>query len=276
MPARWLANAVVTIPTSSGPANDVTFPDSANSPKNCVILSAGASRTSSVRAAACSGPAAIPMNSPMAMKNFSAGAANSPAPAHRRRDRNNEQDMIAARRKDRDSREQQNDEAAEHHGLGPDTIVELAAHIGADRCGDRQQDAEHADLDRAPAEGAGRIDAAEREQREQRVGVDHVGEQEHRDIAVLRQPAQRHGEFAQAVRHGGAERHRGRPVRREGKQRQDEHHEPHRAQRPDRAVALAQHGIEPEQRREAEQRLAGVRVGGEEAEHEDEAMSPPT
>ena len=37
MPARWLANTVVTIATSSGPENDVTFPDSANSPKNCVI-----------------------------------------------------------------------------------------------------------------------------------------------------------------------------------------------------------------------------------------------
>ena len=43
-----------------------------------------------------------------------------------------------------------------------------------------------------------------------------------------------------------------------------------RTQRPDRAVAFAQHGVEPEQRRHAEQRLAGLRIGGKEAEHEDE------
>ena len=66
MPAFWLAVAAVTMPTSSGPANEVIFPDSANSPKNCVMRSAGASRANSERVAACTGPATAPIKSPTA------------------------------------------------------------------------------------------------------------------------------------------------------------------------------------------------------------------
>ena len=64
MPAFWLAVMAVIAPISSGPTNEVTFQVSANSPKYCAIRSCGASRISSERDAACSGPPAAPIKHP--------------------------------------------------------------------------------------------------------------------------------------------------------------------------------------------------------------------
>ena len=63
-PARWLANTVVASATSVGPRKDVTFPDSANSPKNSPTRSGGASRAIRLRDEACSGPATRPISRP--------------------------------------------------------------------------------------------------------------------------------------------------------------------------------------------------------------------
>ena len=71
--------------------------------------------------------------------------------------------------------------------FGPSRSSSLPPSHAPKRAGDREHDAEGADLDRVPAEGAGGIDAAEREQRHQAVGVDHVGEQERRQRFLLRQ-----------------------------------------------------------------------------------------
>jgi hypothetical protein len=61
-----LTVTAVTLATKVGAANDVIFPESANSPKNSASFSCGASRANSVREAACSGPAARPLNNPSA------------------------------------------------------------------------------------------------------------------------------------------------------------------------------------------------------------------
>ena len=60
-------------------------------------------------------------------------------------------------------------------------------------------------------------------------------------------------------------------IRRQQEHRRHEDDEPDRGQRTGDAIALMRHGIETEQRHESEQRAPGVRVGGEEAEHEDQA-----
>ena len=122
-----------------------------------------------------------------------------------------------------------------------------------------------------PAEGAGGIDAAEGEQRHQPVGVDHVGEQEERQRSLLRQLAERAFQLQQSRSQRLAHRTLRRIIRRQQEHRRHEDDEPDRGQRPGDAVALMSGGIKPEQRREAKQRAAGIGIGGEEPEHEDEA-----
>ncbi len=60
-------------------------------------------------------------------------------------------------------------------------------------------------------------------------------------------------------------------IRRQQEHRQREDDEPDAGQGTRDAIALMGDGIEPEQRREAEQRVAGLRAGGEKAEHQDKA-----
>src|SRR6266581_15215 len=184
----------------------------------------------------------------------------------RRRDRH-EADAVGIDRENRRRRQDQDHEAAEDHPLRAVTVVELAAQKSADRARDGQQDAEGPDLDRAPAERAGRVDAAEREQRDQPVGTDHVGEQKQREIALARQLPDRLRKRAEpgAQRVGNAALPR--PVRREGEQRPSEDDQPDRRERSGGAVALVAERIETEQRGNAEQRLAGGGTGGQQTEH---------
>ena len=102
MPAFWLASAAVTTPTSNGPRNDVTLPESANSPKNWVMRSAGASRTSRVREAACSGPAASPISSPANTIGAFRGRGEQAAARSRRRNRADQRNVVAVDQQDRD------------------------------------------------------------------------------------------------------------------------------------------------------------------------------
>lgn len=64
----------------------------------------------------------------------------------------------------------------------------------------------------------------------------------------------------------------GRIIRREQEHRRDEDDEPQPGQRSGDAIAFMGDGIETEQRGEAEQRAAGLGIGGEEAEHQHEAQ----
>ena len=73
---------------------------------------------------------------------------------------------------------------AEDHGLGADPVVEPPADERAERAGDGEQDAEDPELDRLPAEHAGAVDAAEGEERHERILIDHVGEEEAADARV--------------------------------------------------------------------------------------------
>ena len=104
---------------------------------------------------------------------------------------------VASTERMREAREHENDQRPGHHPLRADAVVEPAAEEGADGAGDGEQDAEQAELDRAPAEDAGRIDAAESEERHQAVGVDHVGEEEAERIAMLAHAAERRRELAE-------------------------------------------------------------------------------
>ena len=124
-----------------------------------------------------------------------------------------------------------NHHAAGDHPLRPERVVELAAEPGAKRAGDREKDAEGADLDRVPAEGAGGVDAAERKQRHQAVGVDHVGEQKCRHRFLLRQFAQRLPQLDQAFAQRLAQRAPRRIIRRQQEHRQHEDDEPDAGQR---------------------------------------------
>ena len=76
------------------------------------------------------------------------------------------------------------DDGAEDHGLRAEAVVEPAADERADRAGDGQHDAEDPELGRAPAEHARAVDSAEREERHQRVLIDHVGDEKATDAVV--------------------------------------------------------------------------------------------
>src|SRR4029078_6948555 len=81
--------------------------------------------------------------------------------------------------------------------LRAEPVIELAANPGAERAGDRKNDAEGADLDGIPSERTGRIDPAESKQRHQSVGVNQVGEQERRHRPLLWQLEKRLSQLAQ-------------------------------------------------------------------------------
>ena len=125
-------------------------------------------------------------------------------------------DPVAIDHQNRRTGNHHDQQAAEDHALGAVAIVELAADEGADRARDGQQDAERADLNRAPAEGAGRIDAAEREQRDEAIGTDHVGEEKQREIALARQLPHRAHQRAEPAAQRLDDAALPRPVRREG------------------------------------------------------------
>src|SRR4029077_18095522 len=72
-----------------------------------------------------------------------------------------EQDVLPVHQENRDDRREQDRHAGSYHAFRPELVVELAAEPGAESAGDGQDDAEAADPDRVPAEGAGGIDAAE-------------------------------------------------------------------------------------------------------------------
>ena len=77
--------------------------------------------------------------------------------------------------------------------LRAEAIVEQAAKCSADGAGNGQDDAEQAELHRAPAEHCGGIDAAEGEHRAEPVGVEHARDEEAGDLLVIAQ------EFAHAL-----------------------------------------------------------------------------
>ena len=78
-------------------------------------------------------------------------------------------------------------------------------------------------------------------------------------------------QFGQSLAQRVAQPALGRIIRRQQEHRQHEDDEPDAGQRTGDAVALMGDGIETEQRREAEQRAAGLGIGGEKAEHQDQA-----
>ena len=92
---------------------------------------------------------------------------------------------------DRQHADRGGDEQAERagdHRFRAAAVVEQAAEHGADRAGDGEDDAEQAELGRAPAEHGRGIDAAEGEHGAEPVGIEHARQQEQRDLAVMRAP----------------------------------------------------------------------------------------
>ena len=81
---------------------------------------------------------------------------------------------------------------------------------------------------------------------------------------------QRRLQFRQALAHGRADRHALAGIGREQEHRQDEDEIPRRRQRPGGARILAELRVEPEQRLDADDRLAGLRRGGQEGDDEDQ------
>jgi hypothetical protein len=80
IPSRWLSVAAVTEATRKGAKNAVTFPEKANSPKNCVIFSGGASRAKSERLEACTGAETNPTTIAKARNTFSPAEENGAEP----------------------------------------------------------------------------------------------------------------------------------------------------------------------------------------------------
>ncbi len=188
-----------------------------------------------------------------------------------RRGNRDEQDRILIHQQNGDDRHQQDQHAAGDHTFRPQAIVELAAEPRAESPGDRQQDTEAADLNGVPAESARGIDAAEREQGHQAIGVDHVGEQKRRHRLLFRQFAQRLLQFDQSRAQRFAHRALRGIIRRQQKHRQHEDDEPDTGQWTRDAIALMRDRIKTEQRDESEQRAPGVRVRGEKTQHQNEA-----
>ena len=176
--------------------------------------------------------------------------------------------MIASDGKDRDAGNEQDQKRREDDRPRAELVVQPAAEQRARGAGDGEQDSEHAKLDRAPAERPRRIDSAEREQRHQSVGVDHVRKQERADVLVL--PC-----FAQRLQRSAKSRAECRPefqcafsVRREQHHRRHEHNEPECGQRTHGAVAFARHCIQSERGRRTEQRQPRMRIGREKQKRE--------
>ncbi len=137
--------------------------------------------------------------------------------------------------------------------------------------GDGEDDAEQAELGRAPAEHRRGIDAAEGEHGAEPVGIEHARDEEERDLAVIADEvlARAWTSCLSPALTARAERLGRGPVRREQEERQDEHEIPERRERSDQPVAFARRGIERDERREPEQGLAGLRIGNEQSQHQE-------
>jgi hypothetical protein len=105
---------------------------------------------------------------------------------------------LVGREQGRRARSEQADDGDEDGGLRTDPIVEEGEPECAQARGDVERDPKQQHLVQTHSEGAGGIDASEREQLHQAVGIDHVGEQERRQRSLLRQLAQGSLESAQS------------------------------------------------------------------------------
>ena len=92
--------------------------------------------------------------------------------------------MGAIDRDDGDRRDDEERERADDHGSRAHAVVEPAADEGAEASCQHEEDSEHAELDRRPAEYSGSVNSAEGEERHEPVGIDHVGEDESENVAV--------------------------------------------------------------------------------------------
>ena len=92
--------------------------------------------------------------------------------------------MLAPERQHADADHDEERDGAADHRLGAEPVVEAAADRRARRAGDGEQDTEDAELPGLPAEHAGAVDAAEREEGDEGVLIDHVGEEEPPDARV--------------------------------------------------------------------------------------------
>jgi hypothetical protein len=132
-------------------------------------------------------------------------------------------------------------------------------------------DAEQAELLAAPAEYGRGIDAAEGEDGAEAVGIEHARGEEQRDLAmVLEQVLDRADELAEPRSHRSRFEGPARPVGREQKERQHEHEIPSGRERSDQAVAFARRRIERNEGCESEQRLAAMRIGNDEPQHQNQ------
>ena len=129
-----------------------------------------------------------------------------------------------------------------------ETLVELdsfaaigkaAADQRAECADERQNDPEHAEFERSPAEDRCAIDAAEGEQRVEPVLVEHARDQEGRDVLVAAHVGQGLAQGAQPLACRGRDRETGTgPVRDDEEEGQAEQDEPHTAERPADAHVL--------------------------------------
>ncbi|MPL60894.1 hypothetical protein SDC9_06457 [bioreactor metagenome] len=151
--------------------------------------------------------------------------------------------------------------------------VHLAAQPREQRARDRADDAEDADLGHRPAQHPRGIDPAEPVKRIQRVAIEHRAEQMRGQAFA---GAQRPDQSPQiGHRAGQAEAARRAPcLAHPGEEGDHEDHVPDRGQRPHRAGALAQGGVQAEGRAEADQRLAGLAALAEKQKHDDERDDP--
>ena len=93
--------------------------------------------------------------------------------------------MAPVDREDAEDAEEQDDERGHDHGLGADPVVQPSPGDCAERAGERQDDAEQAEVESPPLKDCRAVDAAEDEDRRQSVAVKDAGEQQEEDAAVV-------------------------------------------------------------------------------------------
>ncbi len=163
---------------------------------------------------------------------------------------------------------------ADDHRLGAEAVIEHAADERAEHAGQRQYDAEDAELERAPAEDVGAVDAAEGEDGGEAVGVDHARQQEQQHVGVRRQRLDgvpQLGRGGAAGRRGGA----GLPgIGDEQEKRNREDREPDGGEGADEAIASRVLASSANKGSSPSDGLAAHGIGDDEPGHDDEAHEP--
>ena len=187
---------------------------------------------------------------------------------------NGQAEDAGARGEERDAADpDQHEDGGDDDRPRPEGPVGPAARPGADRADAGGDDPEDAELEEAPAEDAGGVDAAEGEERGQRVAVDHRGDEEGEEAPVAGREPEGRAEVGEAGAEeaGGAPRRLVGGVEEEG-QREDQ--VPDGREGPGGARRLAEGGVEAEDGRDPEQRRGAARGGREEEKDEDERDEP--